>query len=698
MLKKILPRSGVNKENTRYTTEGGWYDCDKVRFRQGTPEVIGGWQPLSTNTFIGVCRSLWMWLTLSGNRYTGVGTSKKFYLNSGSNYYDITPIRSTAALSGAFTASNGSSVITVAHTSHGASNGDYVTFYGAASLGGNVTASILNAEYAITYVSANSYTITVPVTANASATGHGGASITAVYQINTGLDAAVPLYGWGSSTWGSGTWGIGTQSTQELRLWSQTNFGQDLIFAPRGGGIYYWSSTLNPAGDTFTVTIASPAVFTGHGTYTNGTPVTFTSTGSLPTGLSIGTVYYIRNVSGVTFNVSTTPTGALINTSGAQSGTHTISPRAVNLTSIATASDVPTVQNLIFVSDTYRFVFAFGSNDYAQTTQNPMLARWSDQEDAGMWTPSATNQSGSLVLSHGSKVVTALQVRQEIVVLTDSTLYSLQYLGPPYIWGSQIMGDNLSVMGQNTVALASGVMYWMGVDKFYRYDGTVQTLRCDLRQYVFSNINVLQAPQIFAGTNEGFNEVWWFYCSSSSDVIDRYVVYNYGEDVWYHGSMGRTAWLDTGLYHYPIASTTSNTIVEHENGLNDNTTGTASAINAYITSSEFDIDDGHNFGFVWRVIPDLSFQNSTATSPQVTLTLQPLSSSGSGYNSPKSVGGESSASVTRTVSVPIEQYTGQVNIRVRGRQLSMKIESNQLDTCWQLGSMRLDIRQDGRRS
>ena len=340
----------------------------------------------------------------------------------------------------------------------------------------------------------------------------------------------------------------------------------------------------------------------------------------------------------------------------------------------------------------------FGTNDYGSTVLDPMLIRWSDQESLTTWFPAITNQAGSLRLSHGSKIVTTVQSRQEIVVLTDSSVYSLQYLGPPYVWASQLLGDGISIAGPNSTALASGVIYWMGVDKFYKYDGRVQTLSCDLWQYVFENINKTQLDQVFSSTNEGFNEIWWFYCSLNSTVVDQYVIYNYLENIWYYGTMGRTAWLDSGLNDYPIAATYSNNLVWHENGVDDCTDSVAGvAIDSYILSSEFDIDDGHNFGFVWRMLPDLKFVGSTAAAPQVTMTLYPMQNSGSGYNSPLSLGGNAYATSTRTSTYPIEAFTGQVYTRVRGRQMAFKIEGNQLGLQWQLGAPRIDIRNDGRR-
>jgi len=350
------------------------------------------------------------------------------------------------------------------------------------------------------------------------------------------------------------------------------------------------------------------------------------------------------------------------------------------------------------VSDVSRFVICFGTNDTGTTTVDPMLIRWSDQESITDWTPTATNQAGSIRISHGSRIVTAMQNRQEIVVWTDSSVYSMQYLGPPYVWNVQLLADNISITGINAPAIAAGVIYWMGVDKFYKYDGRVQTLRCDLRQHIFSDINAAQYEQVFTGTNEGFNEVWWFYCSRNSNTVDKYVVYNYMEDVWYYGTMARTAWLDSGLRDYPVAATYTYNIVNHEEGVDNNETGTALPIEAYITSSEFDIGDGHNFGFVWRILPDLTFRGSTADTPKVTMYLYPLQNSGSGYNNPASEGGVNYANVQRTSTVEVEQFTGEIYTRVRGRQMAFKIRSADLGTTWQLGSPRIDIRPDGRKS
>ena len=699
-LQKVLFKPGINRENTRYTTEGGWYQSDKVRFRQGTPEKIGGWARISVSSFLGTCRSLWNWITLANLNLLGVGTNLKFYLENGGQYYDITPIRVAAVLSNPFTTVNLSTTVTVADVAHGAVTGDFVAFSNVAPVGG----LDLNNEYQITVIDVDSYTITASSQATSGATG-GGTTVSALYQINTGLAFEVPLSGWGAGAWGAGTWGTGGTSTSALRLWNQSNFGQDLILGYRGGPLYYWDAAFGLSPATFTVTIASPAVVTSSISLLDTTAVILTNSGypsALPTGLTVGTTYYVKGTGGTTFNLSLTPGGAAITTTGTQTGTHYILPNAVPVTSLFGASDVPLMQNFFYVSDVSRFVFAFGTNDpnsATPTEQDPMLIRWSDQESVVDWTPSATNQAGSVRLSHGSEIITAIQTRQEIVVWTDSTVYSLQYLGPPYVWGVQLLGDNISILGQNSIAQASGVVYWMGTDKFYSYDGRVNTLSCDLRKYIYQDINLTQNQQCFASTNEGFNEVWFFYCSANSTAIDRYVVYNYLENTWYYGTMNRTAWLDSGLRDYPIAANpltaTTGNIVNQEYGNDDNGTGTPVAIDAYISSSEFDIGDGHNFGFIWRMLPDLTFSGSDAApTPQITMTLYGMSNSGSGTGTPVAANVNKLTGAQYTIT---EGFTGQVFTRVRGRQMILKVGSNQLGTQWQLGATRIDIRPDGRR-
>jgi hypothetical protein len=684
-LQKILFKPGVNRENTRYTTEGGWYECDKIRFRQGNPEVIGGWQRISAVTFLGVCRSLWNWVTLAGLNLIGVGTNLKFYIERGGAYFDITPIRETATLgTDPFTA-NGTTTVTVTDAAHGCVTGDYVTFSGATG----TYASTLNAQYSVTVTSSSTYTITTPTALTAGS--YGGSAVVAAYQLNVGPASAVPIVGWGAGTWGAGPWGTGGSSLSTIRLWNQINYGEDLVFGPRGGGLYYWDATagvstrgvlLNTLGGTVSFTNASPTIVTSTILYTEGAALKF-SGGSLPTGVTAGTTYYVFEVNGLTFKLLD-GAGNPVNTTSSGTG------------SVSLIVDCPVVQNSLTVSDSSRFIIVFGTNDYGSSTMDPMLIRWSAQDDPYNWTPDPTNQAGFVRVSHGSEIVATVQTRQEVLVFTDSSVYSLQYLGPPYVWVPQLLGDNISIESPNAAVIASGIVYWMGIDKFYSYDGRVQTLNCDLRRYIFGDFNQAQAAQVFAGTNEGFNEVWWFYCSSSSNEIDRYVIYNYLEKIWYYGTMARTAWLDSGLRDYPLAATYSNNLVNHEQGLNNNETDTTAAISAYISSSEFDIGDGHNFGFVWRVLPDLTFENAENTPagvvPSVNMTLYGLANSGSGVTS------SASQPVAKSNTYVItEQFTGQIFTRMRGRQMIFKIDSNQINTVWQLGAPRIDIRPDGRR-
>jgi hypothetical protein len=625
-LKRVLLRPGVSRENTRYMSENvgptgvngsyaaGWYDCDKIRFRSGSAEKLGGWSPFSTSYYLGICRSLNNWVTLGGNKLIGVGTNLKFYVNQGGSYYDITPLRDTETLTDPFETTSGSPIVEVTDAAGGYSDGDFVTFSGATAVGGLT----LNGEFQISAIGGSTYTITAASNASSSATG--GGTVTAAYQVNIGPAVVVPLTGWGAGAWGTGTWGVGSASTDSLRIWSQSNFGEDLVFAPRGGGLYYWDAS-----------------------------------------------------SGVTAN------------------------RGVNVTTLAGASDVPTKVNITYVSDISRFVFCFGCTDIGSSIIDPMLIRWSDQESVVDWTPAPTNQAGSLRLSQGSQIVSILQSRQELLVWTDSALYSLQYLGAPEGWGATLVGENISIAGQKSVSLSSGITYWMGIDKFYKYDGRTQTLRCDLRQYIFSDINTAQLEQVVCGTNEGFNEIWWFYCSRDSVVIDRYAIYNYLEDIWYYGNMGRTAWLDSGLQAGPIAATYVNNLVNHEVGNDDNLNGTPVAMESFITSAEFDLDDGHKFSFVWRMLPDVTFRGSDTANPSIVMSLLPLKNSGSGYTNPASVGLTNTATVTRTVDLPVEQFTGQVYTRIRARQMSMRISSTGLGVAWQLGAPRLDLRPDGMR-
>ena len=677
-LQKLEFRPGVNRESTSLANEGGWFDSDKVRWRSGFPEKIGGWvkdqgtefpttptttfaadgtsdaQLPSSGTFWGVCRALFNWLNLSGYNLMALGTNLKYYIQNGvdSYIYDVTPIRDVSVAGAVtFTATTGSAVITCNQTAHGCQTGDFVIFTGALTLGGNITASVLNREHQVTFVDSDHYTIIASATANSSDTGHGGTGTIASYQITTGAVNYSANVGWGAGGWGglnpSGVdtgWGDAASTStgvgQQLRLWSQANYGEDLIFNPRGDAMYYWAVNANP---------------------------------------------------------NEWDRGQLMEAGG----TITVRGSTINI-----QNTCPSQVNNVAISDGSRFVIAMGCNDPSgtlfSTTLDPLLIRWSDQEDFATWTPSVTNQAGDFRLSQGSQIVAYLQTRQEIIIWTDAAVYSMQYLGPPYTWGIQIMGSNTSIMGPNAVATASNVVYWMGTDKFYMYSGRVETLPCALRQYVYDDINLDQSYQFFASTNEGYNEVWWFYCSADSDEIDRYVVFNHLERTWYYGTMERVAWLDTPLRDFPTATTydpatQSGMMVYHENGNDDGTTTPASPIEAYCQSSDFDIGDGHNFGMVWRIIPDVTFNGSTVDQPSVVFTVRPRQNPGTAYGSTDTPTVASAQNYTNQQTYNVQEFTEYAYVRIRGRQMAFRISSSDLGVAWQLGSPRLDLRPDGRR-
>jgi hypothetical protein len=645
-LQKLQFRPGVNREGTTLANEGGWYDCDKVRFRSGYPEKIGGWTANSYNTFLGVCRSLWNWITLKQYNLLGVGTNLKFYVNDiGGPYYDITPLRETNSNS----TSPGSIILTASGTTLTVSDtgadslqaNDFITITGADPIGG----VDVNGEYQIvTVISGTAYTVTL-VTAATGSVSNGSISI--AYQINTGLPIYTLGTGWGAGPWSRGGWGSGytTGFGLQLRLWSQMNFGEYLIFNPRGGALYIWQ------------------------------PGSASTPG-----------YSVRGV--VLSPSSVTPAG---------------------WAPTVTDSSCPTICNQIMVSDSTRIVIAFGCNDYGSAVLDPLLIRWSAQESFSEWAISATNQAGSYRLSHGSEIISAVQTRQEIVVFTDAAVYSMQYLGPPYVWGFTLLADNISIVSPNAVATAAGVVYWMGTDKFYVYSGRIETLPCSVRQYVFEDINRDQEAQFFAGTNEGYSEVWWFYCSISgpdgtgtpenpNTLTDRYVIFNYLDRVWYYGTLGRTAWLDSPLRQYPQAATYNYLTVFHENGINDGSVDPPVAINAYIQSSDFDIGDGHNYGFVWRMIPDITFDGSSGPNyPVVQFTARPRQNPGSGYGVAASPEVRSKEDYVGQQTYNVQRFTEIIYTRIRGRQMAFRIESNALNTQWQLGVPRIDVRPDGRK-
>jgi hypothetical protein len=645
-LQKLLLRPGVNRESTTLANEGTWFEMDKVRFRSGYPEKLGGWvkdtgttpsalQP-PAGSYWGVARSLWNWVTLSGANLMGIGTNLKYYIqqSSGGNFSDITPIRDTSTVaSNAFTTVNGSTTVVVNDAMYGGQEGDFVTVSGVAGAVNGIPAAALNQEFRITYIDSATYSITVSSPATSSGT-TGAADF--AYQISVGSEIYTVGAGWGAGGWGGNTagtltgWGeaapaglgIGTQ----MRLWSQDNYGEDLLINPRGGGIYLWKVNVNP-------NIYDRAVLLS----------------------------------------STSPSPYTTDTS------------------------CPEVCSAVAVSDASRFVIAFGCNDYGSAVQDPLLIRWSDQENYALWAPAITNQAGSYRLSTGSSIVAHQQTRQEILVWTDAAVYSMQYLGPPFVWGFQILGDNISIAGPNVTATASNVVYWMGVDKFYMYSGRVETLYCPLRQYIFGDINLQQQYQFFAGTNEGFNEIWWFYCSANSTAIDRYVVYNHLEKIWSYGNLPRTAWLDTSLRENPTAAGYNGQLIYHESGVDDGTTNPPSPIVSFCQSADVNIGDGHNYGFAWRMIPDVTFDGSTVDKPSVTMTLKPRQNPGSNYSAAATPTVTSTQNYQGQRNYTVQQFTEIVYVRVRGRQMAFRISSDGLGVQWQLGVPSLDVRPDGRR-
>jgi hypothetical protein len=639
-LTKLQFRPGVNRETTSYSNEGGWFDVDKVRFRFGFAEKIGGWLKNNTFNFLGTCRALHSWVALDGTKFLGVGTHLKYYINEGGAYYDITPERATTTNGITFAATNGSSIITATDSSHGAAEGDFVTIAGAVSLGGNITANVLNQEYQIdTVPNSSTYTFTAraesttiasitttsglnptAVTANASDSGNGGSGVDGVYQTTTALDTSVGGTGWGAGTWGRGTWNSNASlavTGTTLRIWSHDNFGEDLIINARDAGIFYWDRT-------------------------NGTVT-----------------------------------------------------RAVVLSSLTNSELAPTIAKKVIVSDRDRHIIAFGCDpETAIGTQDPLLIRFSSQESAIDWASKATNTAGDLRIGSGSEIITAIETRQQILVFTDVSIHAMQFLGPPFTFGISSISENITVAGPLSAIAVEDMVFWMGKNEFYVYAGAVQRLPCTVRDYVFSDFNQDQIEKVNASTNTAFSEVWWFYPSSTSSECDRYVIYNYEQKIWYFGNLARTAWLDRGINQLPIAAGTDHYLFNHETGFDDGSTEPATAISAHIESSQFDIGDGDRFSFINKVIPDLTFRESTAGSPKAVFTIKTRNFPGGAYLQSDVKDVTRSSAATSSV---VEQFTDQVNLRVRGRSFAFKIASTDTGVGWRLGSPRLDVKPDGRR-
>jgi hypothetical protein len=632
-LSKLQFRPGVNQEITSYSNEGGWRDCDKIRFRFGYPEKIGGWEKYTASTYQGSARALHNWIALDGSNYLGIGTHLKYYIEEGQGLNDITPIRATTAAGDVtFAATDGSTTITVTDTAHGAFENDFVTFSGAVSLGGVITADVLNKEYQVVrVVDADSYEVTSAVAANSSDTGDGSApaggtggtnNTVGTYQINTGLDTSVGGTGWGAGTWSRDGWGdaasSGLTTTNQIRLWSHDNFGEDLIINARDSNIYYWDKTNN------------------------------------------------------------------------------LSTAAVELSTLSgKKTSVPQIAKQVLVSDQDRHVIAFGcdglnssaSANQGDGTQDPLLIRFSDQENPLVWYPAVTNTAGDLTLGAGSTFMQAVETKREILVWTDTALNSMRFIGPPFTFGLQQLASNITIMSPNAAVATEDVVFWMGIDNFYVYAGQTQQLPCTVKDKVFLDFNFEQADKVVSGINSEFSEVFWFYPSASSSDNDRYVVYNYGEKVWYFGSLARSAWIDRGVRTYPIAAGSSY-LYNHEFGYDDD----GSAMNSFIESAAIDIGDGDQFSYIRRVIPDLTFNGSTnLSSPQATFTVKARNFPGATFDN------TASGDAIRTASSPVETYTNQLHLRARGRSFALRVESEALGAKWKLGSPRIDIRPDGRR-
>jgi hypothetical protein len=693
-------KPGINRETTSYSNEGGWFTCDKIRFRFGYAEKIGGWSAYSDSTFLGTSRALFSWVSLDGTKFLGIGTNLKYYIADGAIYYDITPIRTTTTNATTFSATNGSAVITVTDNGHGAKLNDFVTFSGAVALhssGGTITAAILNAEHQITeIVNNNSYKITVSSAANSSDSGNGGGSVTSVYQINTGLDTNFFGTGWGAGVFGGTTLSLPSTAIND------------------GSGL---------TASATSVTVDSAASFSNSGfikiddeimEYTAKTSTTFTGLIRGALGTTAATHADNATVIEATFGwgmqaTTTVPGENLSNWTHDSFGedllinvrnggiyywdrTSGTSSRAVELSSLPGSTSAPSVAKQIMISDQDRHIIAFGCDSEANPgTQDPLLIRFGDQESLLDFQTRATNTAGELRLSTGSEIIVALQTKQQILVYTDVSLHSMQFLGPPFTFGLTELSRNITIASPNAAVAVNDFVFWMGSKEFYVYSGTVARLPCTVLDYVFSDFNRDQIGKVIAGHNSSYGEVWWFYPSSSATENDRYVIYNYQEKVWYFGNLARTAWVDRGINQYPIAASTDNKLYYHEFGQDDGSTNPASAISANIESSQIDIGDGDKFTFIRRLIPDVTFRDSTNETPRANLVVKTRNFPGVTFSE------TSSDTVSQSASSPIELFTEQVHLRLRGRSFAFRIESDITGVMWRLGTPRLDIRPDGRR-
>ena len=641
---KLQFKPGVNRDQTDYSNEGGWFACDKIRFRSGYPQKLGGWAKTTPSPFVGVCRQMWNWITSYSDNLLAMGTNEKAYIEVGGYYYDITPLRTaiptldTPDTDNCLNTSIGTTTVTVnLGTAHNAQTGSYVQISGVAGAIGGVPAAELNGNHKITVIDADSFSFQVTTAATSTVSNAGGTTVVIGFEIEPGNAITVAGYGWGTGTWGREAWGLGSISgavNLPQRDWWFDNFDNDLVMNIRNGEGYWW-------------------------------------------------------VRGTVDDPSTA-----------------LNTKAIRLVDYATAqgftgSAVPIQIMQLLVSQQDKHLIALGAVPFGSTNPadfDPLLIRWADQDTPGDWTPTVTNSAGDLRVSRGSRIVRGMPTRQEILVWTDTHLYTLQFLGTTDVFGLQEYGDNISVMSPRCMASAANITYWMGQDKFYAYTGRIETLPCTLRDHVFNNINLEQGDQVVCGTNEQWNEVWWFYPTEGSDFNNAYVIYNHLERIWYYGNIERSAWLDTPLRHFPQAANTTVTntngtittgngyLYGHEDGLDDD----GAPMDSYIQSSDFDLDDGDQFMLIRRILPDIGFGGSTSQTPEVSLQMRPRNFPGAPvYND--------TSDTQRVVETAVGQYTDQVFMRARARQMALKIRSDQLGVNWQLGAPRLDARPDGRR-
>lgn len=723
-LSKLVFKPGVNRDQTDYASEGGWYSMDKVRFRSGFPEKLGGWTVKSFTEYEGSARSLFTWTTTDSSQLIGVGTNEKMYIQSGTSLYDITPIRATytstttPTTDNCFATTNTSTTVTVTIIDHGATDGDWVTFSGVVGPIGGIPQAEFNDEFQITYVDADTFTITVTTAATSTVASGGGTAIVAAFQINIGSPTVTAGYGWGAGAWSRGTWGSGSTIPvyTPVRLQFQDNFTNDLLYNNIFGDIYYWS--FDGGFTTRAVTLKSVS-----GSIAVPTQVTYTLFASSGHYVALGcTAYADDTIAGETISTQTRGGTGNLTATVTTSTDHGLESGDYIIMTGATPSEFNgTYQITVIDKLTFTYVMAsapagnaspVGTYTYKDYTgaYDPLLIRWANVDptigpEPEVWQPTVTNTAGFLRLQSGSRIISAVNSRQEMLIFTDTSITAMQFLGTTEVFGLQELSHNISIAGSNCVAGINNIVYWMGRDKFYTYSGRVDTLPCTLRQYIFSDINNEESQLFFAGTNNQFNEIIWFYCSAASNEIDRYVVYNYSESIWYYGTLERTAWIDSGDFSKPIA-VDNGWVYDHESGTDDGQPNGAApvAIDAYIQSADVDIDDGDKYMLLRRILPDVNFRGSETTNPvtgaaitpQATITIGVRNFPGATSATTNSSGVTTERSVI--TSVTIDQYTNQVFVRARGRQMNFKIASNNVGTQWQLGMPRVDARPDGSRN